>query len=67
VAREPAFFHGTWSQILHYDRDKLPVGSSVAGPAVIRQYDATTLLLPGHRAEIDPYGNILIWPADKVN
>jgi N-methylhydantoinase A len=67
VSREPAFFHGTWTEIAHYDRDRLAVGSSVPGPAVIRQYDTTTLLLPGHLAEIDPYGNILIWPADKVN
>ena len=37
----------------HYDRDKLGVGAAVDGPAIIRQYDTTTVLLPGHYAEID--------------
>jgi N-methylhydantoinase A len=67
IGREPAFFDGTWSDIPHYDRDRLPVGASMAGPAIIHQYDTTTVLLPQHRAEIDPHGNILIWPIEKAN
>jgi N-methylhydantoinase A len=30
------------------------------GPAIIEQMDATTLVLPGQTATIDPYLNILI-------
>lgn len=67
IAREPAFFNGAWSDIPHYERDLLSVGVSLTGPAIIRQYDTTTVLLPGHRAEIDLHGNILIWPIEKAN
>jgi N-methylhydantoinase A len=30
------------------------------GPALIEEYASTTLLLPGDRLEIDPYGNLTI-------
>jgi N-methylhydantoinase A len=66
LSHEPAFFDGEWSDIPHYDRDKLAVGAAVNGPAIIRQYDTTTVLLPDHWAEIDVYGNILIWPVEKA-
>jgi N-methylhydantoinase A len=60
-----AYFNGSWHETPHYDRGKLGVGARVDGPAIIRQYDTTTVLLPGHYAEIDPHGNILIWPVSK--
>jgi N-methylhydantoinase A len=59
------FFNGAWHDTPHYDRGKLGVGTKVEGPAIIRQYDTTTVLLPGHTAEIDAHGNILIWPVGK--
>jgi N-methylhydantoinase A len=49
----------------NYDRDRLDPGMRVEGPAIIRQYDTTTVLLPNHRAEIDADRNILIWPRTK--
>jgi N-methylhydantoinase A len=61
----PAYFNGAWQDIPHYDRGKLGAGAQIDGPAIIRQYDTTTVLLPGHYAEIDPHGNILIWPVSK--
>lgn len=61
----PAYFDGAWHDTHHYDRGKLGVGDRVDGPAIIRQYDTTTVLLPGHYAEIDTHGNILIWPVSK--
>ena len=67
VSREKAFFDDAWLEIPHYDRDRLAIGAVVKGPAVIRQYDSTTLLLPRHKAEIDEHKNIVIWPDDKVN
>jgi N-methylhydantoinase A len=60
-----AYFGGAWHDTPHYDRSKLGVGARVDGPAIIRQYDTTTVLLPAHYAEIDPHGNILIWPVSK--
>lgn len=61
----PAYFDGAWHDTPHYDRGKLGVGSRVEGPAIIRQYDTTTVLLPAHYAEIDDHGNVLIWPISK--
>ena len=37
----------------------------ITGPAIIRQYDTTTVVLPRHFAEIDAHGNILIWPVSE--
>jgi N-methylhydantoinase A len=46
-----------------YDRAKLLAGNIVVGPAIICEMDSTTLVHAGHRATVDPFGNILITPA----
>lgn len=43
-----------------YDRAGLKAGNQIAGPAIINQYDSTTVVPPGLTAEIDRYGNIII-------
>ncbi len=43
-----------------YDRDKLAVGASFAGPAIVEQFDATTVVPPGWYARVDRYGNLVI-------
>lgn len=43
-----------------YDRARLVCGNRLRGPAIIDQLDATTLILPGQSATVDPYRNILI-------
>jgi N-methylhydantoinase A len=63
----PSYFGGAWVETPNYDRAKLAVGTKITGPAIIRQYDTTTVLLPKHTAEVDSHGNILIWPAAKGN
>jgi N-methylhydantoinase A len=65
IETRPAYFDGAWRETPHYDRAKLGLGARIDGPAIIRQYDTTTVLLPGHYAEIDKHGNILIWPIEK--
>ena len=45
-----------------YLRSKLEAGDRVPGPAVIVEMDSTTLVLSGHVAEVDRFGNILIKP-----
>jgi N-methylhydantoinase A len=45
-----------------YDRSKLQPGASLEGPAIVTEFDSTTVVLPGHRAEIDVNFNILITP-----
>jgi len=41
-----------------YERDDLPAGVTVDGPAIIEQVDSTTVVPPGVKAEIDPWLNI---------
>ena len=45
-----------------YDRSKLQPGASLDGPAIVTEFDSTTVVLPGHRAEVDVNFNILITP-----
>jgi N-methylhydantoinase A len=63
----PCYFGGAWIDTPNYDRGKLAVGCKINGPAIIRQYDTTTVLLPKHTAEVDAHGNILIRRAAKGN
>ena len=43
-----------------YQRERLQPGQALAGPAIVEQLDATTLLLPGQRARVDPFGNLIL-------
>lgn len=43
-----------------YDRERLAPGQGIAGPAIVEQMDATTLLLPGQTATVDPYLNLIV-------
>jgi N-methylhydantoinase A len=48
-----------------YERSRLKPGHIFAGPALVFQYDTTTLLLPGWQAAIDRRNNlILTWTVD---
>ncbi|MEO0984789.1 MAG: hydantoinase/oxoprolinase family protein [Cyanobacteria bacterium J06639_14] len=43
-----------------YERDRLPSGGAIAGPAVIFQKDSTTLLPPHSHATVEANGNLRI-------
>ena len=43
-----------------YDRARLGTGDHIDGPAIITLLDATTLLLLGQSAEIDPLGSLFV-------
>ncbi len=42
-----------------YQRETLPAGGTFTGPAIVTQYDTTTVLPPGWLARIDVIGNII--------
>jgi N-methylhydantoinase A len=67
IETRPGYFGGAWVDTPNYDRTKLAIGTKITGPAIIRQYDTTTVLLPKHTAEVDSHGNLLIWPVSKGN
>jgi N-methylhydantoinase A len=43
-----------------YERDALDVGMTLAGPAIIEQFDATTVIPALWRAEVDRYRNLIL-------
>jgi N-methylhydantoinase A/oxoprolinase/acetone carboxylase beta subunit len=43
-----------------YDRAALSAGNVVTGPAIVNQYDSTTVVPPGLVAQVDRFGNIVI-------
>jgi N-methylhydantoinase A len=43
-----------------YERDRLGIGSSLDGPAVIEQFDATTVVPPGWSARVDTLRNLIL-------
>jgi len=43
-----------------YDRDRLDAGNRVVGPAIVEQMDATTVVLPGMLARVEPYLNLIL-------
>lgn len=54
------YFDGQWVETPIYDRERLPIGSSLLGPAVLEQGDTTTVINPGLECSIDDYGNAVI-------
>ena len=43
-----------------YDRYALPAGATFAGPAIVEEFDSTTVVHPGYVALVDETGNLLI-------
>jgi N-methylhydantoinase A len=43
-----------------YRRDWLPQGAAFAGPAIVEQLDATTVIEPGNRVALDAVGNLIV-------
>ena len=56
----PVWFDGAWHETAIYTRLDLPVGTVIAGPAVLEQPDATTVVDPGLVARVDGYGNVIV-------
>lgn len=62
IDEHQVYFQGDWIETKVYDRAKLRPGNQIQGPAIVTEFDSTTVLLSGHSAEVDRYLNILINP-----
>jgi N-methylhydantoinase A len=60
--RRKAYFDelGGFTEVPVHSRSALAVGRSFEGPAILEQPDSTLVLYPGHRAELDAAGNVII-------
>ncbi len=60
IGERPLFADGAWHRADVWQREALPRGARIAGPAIINQADATTILEPGSEAVVDQIGNLRI-------
>ncbi len=60
VKQRRAVFGGRACQAPVYERARLRAGDTLAGPAIVAEYSATTALPPGCRARVDERENIVI-------
>ncbi|MDM5196740.1 hydantoinase/oxoprolinase family protein [Fictibacillus enclensis] len=51
--------HG-WIDTNVYDRAKLNPEASIAGPAIVEEQSASTVVYPGQSVTVDTYGNLII-------
>ena len=56
--RPTTFDGGETLDTPRYERAKLAAGQSISGPAIVVQHDSTTLIPPGHAAEVSDFGNL---------
>ena len=55
-----ARFQGKMLECPVYQRERLDVGVSFAGPAIVDQLDCTSVIAPGQIATVDAYKNIIV-------
>lgn len=54
------WFNGEAHTAMIFERDDLTAGATFEGPAIVEQFDSTTVIPPNTTAVVDPYMNILI-------
>ncbi len=63
VGERPAVFPTLGSRarpVPVYDRSRLAPGHRVTGPAIVEQYDTTTVICPEQEMRVDPFGNLVV-------
>ena len=58
--KRPVWFYGGTVQATLYDRGRLAIGAVLDGPAVVEQFDATTVVPLGWRGHVDAYRNLIL-------
>lgn len=57
----PVYFQEIgWSEVPVFDRSGLCAGHGLIGPAVVEEREATTVVPPGVRVDVDPSGTLVI-------
>jgi N-methylhydantoinase A len=51
---------GAWHRARVWQRERLRRGTRIAGPAILNQADATTVIEPGSEATVDDLGNLRV-------
>ncbi len=56
----PVYFHGEFVPTPVYRRERLPGGARVAGPAIVEEMGATTVIPPGWAARVGEWGELVL-------
>ncbi|GKY87431.1 hydantoinase B/oxoprolinase family protein [Sinisalibacter aestuarii] len=59
VAQVPGYFGG-WGEVALYDRQSLPEGAALHGPAIVTEPTGTNVVEPGWAARVDGQGNLIL-------
>jgi N-methylhydantoinase A len=67
VSRRPLYdlAQGAFLDAGVYDRTQVAAGARIAGPAIVEQYDSTTVILAGQAMTVDEFGNLMITEAAR--
>jgi N-methylhydantoinase A len=63
IGSRPAYFAALGAapvDVPVYQRERLRAGHRLVGPAIVEQYDSTTVVCPGQTAAVDRYGNLVV-------
>jgi N-methylhydantoinase A len=60
LGSRPVWFDGASRETSVWARLELPVGGTIAGPAILEQPDATIAIEPGFTGRTDPLGNVIV-------
>jgi N-methylhydantoinase A len=60
MKRKRVMFGEQWFETAVLDRERLACGNRFEGPAIVREYSATTVIPPLSKVEVDSWSNLLI-------
>ena len=63
--RDVYFSSGQGIKTTLFERDRLQLGEKILGPAIIEQFDATTVVPEGWVASVDAYKNLILYRKPK--
>jgi N-methylhydantoinase A len=58
IERRPVWFGGVAHDCPVWERDRLPEDARLVGPAIVEEFGATTVVLPGWQGMLDERGNL---------
>jgi N-methylhydantoinase A len=60
AATRRVYFDGAWHASAVWDRARLGAGARIAGPAIVEEFGATTVVPPGWAGTVDRSGNLVL-------
>lgn len=60
IDTRPVWFGGSFVETPVYQRELLPIGATIPGPAIFNQMDSTTVTAPNDLARVDELANLVI-------